>query len=842
MNIEYGGVGIGQPEMLAAIIPIALAFFLYLRRPHMNKKRWTFLLSRSFLALLLIAALSRPYIVAELEKFQDTASVTILADRSASMELYGKDGASLAEKLYSGIRAGMKNSTGFESVNIKDYSKGDRTEIGNALYQNSAEFSKETNLLILVSDGNNNYGRNAVDVAKFVGETGAKIFSLTPEQESDEIYILGIDGEKKIPANVEYPFTVDVGKLGKLGIYHLTVSVDGKEILSKEMQQSQDVNPVNLTHSFKEQGIHIITAEIAPKTPDFLSANNRFMKVVDVVDKPRVLVITDQKTYSPLIQVLNRNYEVVLDPNHGSSKDYSTYAAVFLDNQNASVLSEDTISALRQYVIDGGGLVVVGGDTAYEKGAYKDKASLEALLPVRSVEQPEKKRKEIAVVLVIDISQSTAYGLEGESKINLEKALALNIVKQLDPKDYVGVVAFNVGAFAVSGMGRLEDNQFEIEDKIPRLAFGGGTDMLPGIEMADQFLEGYSCDKYVIILSDGVLGVRSTAREDTTLQKIKSMGDNGVTIYSVGVGFDTNEAFMSKIASVGRGIYFKPESLERLKMEFEEKEEEKDKERYTLSIYNRYHFITENLELPETTIGNYNDVTPKSISQVLVTTESKKPIVTVWRFGLGRVVSITTDDGLAWSPNFYSSSGGRLVASITNWAIGDLEKKKAVRIETVDVSVGGEAAALIRASAPPRLTVQKEGASSEDLPVKQVDREIYSARFTPQDTGIYLLAAANPSGEDADAVAVNYPVEYARLGANTEELAAITSATGGKSYNASQIKELREDAIEYIRQGSMKKVEDRKPLEAYFAAAALFLFFVDVVIRRIKEIRRLRGR
>jgi len=142
--------------------------------------------------------------------------------------------------------------------------------------------------------------------------------------------------------------------------------------------------------------------------------------------------------------------------------------------------------------------------------------------------------------------------------------------------------------------------------------------MLPALDRADQMLEPFSLDKYVIIISDGVLGTRSGSRSILTTEKVKAMADKGITVYTVGVGFDTDETFMADLAKTGNGLYFKPEAYERLKMAFEEKDSQKNLDRYTLDIYNKYHFITRNVELPDTSIKDYNDVTPKSISQVLV--------------------------------------------------------------------------------------------------------------------------------------------------------------------------------------------------------------------------------
>ena len=119
-------------------------------------------------------------------------------------------------------------------------------------------------------------------------------------------------------------------------------------------------------------GIHTISVKVTPSTPDILNENNRFSKIVDVGDKPRVMIVTNRKTQPPLVQVLNRSYDYVIAPNANSYTDYSAYEMVFLDNLNASFFSEETVAALRQYVIDGNGLVVVGGDNSFERGAYRN--------------------------------------------------------------------------------------------------------------------------------------------------------------------------------------------------------------------------------------------------------------------------------------------------------------------------------------------------------------------------------------------------------------------------------------------------------------------------------------
>jgi Mg-chelatase subunit ChlD len=163
-----------------------------------------------------------------------------------------------------------------------------------------------------------------------------------------------------------------------------------------------------------------------------------------------------------------------------------------------------------------------------------------------------------AVVILIDISESMSIGVGGVTKTNTEKDLAINILQQLDDEDMVGAIAFNVGAYKISPMRRLGDMKSDLTTKISSLSFTGGTDMKAALNQADLMLEGFNGKKYVIVISDGAL--KKLAEENPTLVIIKSMNDNGIIIYSVGVGFDTNEKFMQKIAEVGKGQYFTPEN------------------------------------------------------------------------------------------------------------------------------------------------------------------------------------------------------------------------------------------------------------------------------------------
>jgi hypothetical protein len=296
---------------------------------------------------------------------------------------------------------------------------------------------------------------------------------------------------------------------------------------------------------------------------------------------------------------------------------------------------------------------------------------------------------------------------------------------------------------------------------------------------------------------------------------------------------------MQQVAAEGNGLYFSVADYERLKIEFEEKDTS-DKDQYALTVSNRYHFITRDLKSYYPSIKEFNGVTEKSVSQVLVTTEGKMPVVTVWRFGLGRVVAFTVDNGLSWAPNAYYSNNGELVSAMTNWAIGDLEKRKRVNIQTADIAVGDKADITIKSDKAADLIVQNAAGKKWSILLKQTDVNLFVGSFSPDAPGFYMIKAASSLGEDTDALAVNSPEEFRSMGVDADELNSLSKATGGRTYNTTQMTQLISDLLEYTRKTAYKDTVEKTPLQVYFMIAALGLFFVDVVSRRMLDIIRLR--
>ncbi|MFC2162515.1 VWA domain-containing protein [Candidatus Altiarchaeota archaeon] len=829
--------GFNKPVYLLAGIPVLLLYIYYLRRGGMDRRKSAFLLVRLAILVLTVVAIADPIQYSSSIEVKEFPRITVLSDSSSSMGLFNGS-RPLSLRLEANIKSLAGNLTGrTDNIEMDFFSAGNSTALGDAIYRNIVKTEGDTSIMVVVSDGNGNDGRDPVDVAKAAAQANTTIYTVKPVQTGDDVYIKYVLGDRKIPSKTDYDMLIGVGNTGFATVsYDLEVLVDGRRKFNKRLTQTEFEKQTQLQLSFDNPGVYKILVKLTPDK-DSVAANNYYHTTCEVVEKPRILVVSGNQS-SPLVKILSSLYKV--DVRSGVDQKYSDYTAVFLDDIHAKHLGRQTVNKLREYVLKGNGLVVVGGKSSYEYGAYNN-SFIENILPVKATEKPEDRRKKIAVLFLIDISKSTEYGVGGDSKIDVEKALAMNMLRTLDYNDTVGVIAFNTLPYVVSGLSPLGPKRAELEDRILRLQFVGGTDMVPTMEAAIRMLTPITMPKYVILLSDGVI---QRSKASLVFNKAERLKDMDVTLYSVGVGFDTDIQLMTEIARVGDGLFFHPEEYQRLKIEFGDKLEEENPERIPIVVRDKDHFITRSLagwnnERPPA--GGYNKVYEKSVAQVPFTTKGGHPILAVWRFGLGRVASLMLDNGVLWAKPVYSARGGKIVSAMTNWVIGDLEKNKKVRMSSNEVRLGEMAAVDVKSQGKPEIDLQAAGTGTPPkttLTRTGVDR--YQITFLPDTTGHYPIKATDGQESDLHAVAVNYPTEYSTLGLNEDVLSRIAYVTGGRLYEADEISQLQDELIRKAEKQATSTIIKEKELWQYLAGLALLIYFLDVVARRIIEILHLR--
>ena len=274
-----------------------------------------------------------------------------------------------------------------------------------------------------------------------------------------------------------------------------------------------------------------------------------------------------------------------------------------------------------------------------------------------------------------------------------------------------------------------------------------------------------------------------------------------------------------------------------MKIVFGEQADDKTKDFTPVIIRDEYHYITRGLqELGDkgASVKGFNKVYEKSVAQLLLSTKGGKPILTVWQFGLGRVAALTTDNGLEWSQELMGVDSGKVVSGTVNWAIGDLEKGKKVRINSKDVQLGDPVELSVTSAAQPTVEVKKyETLDEPKTTLTRTGINSYAGTFTPQSTGLYGIQAVAGSDKDLDAAAVNYPREYSNLDINEDPLRRMAAAAGGRLYADNEADVLISDILGKVKESTSKEVKDPKDLWPYLAGLALLIYFLDTAIRRL---------
>lgn len=88
-----------------------------------------------------------------------------------------------------------------------------------------------------------------------------------------------------------------------------------------------------------------------------------------VIPKPKLTLVTGEPN-SPLAQILNKLYNTSVFTTYPGASALNSSKTLALDNQFADNLTETQVKEIRKYVTNGGGLVVVGGERAYNYGNY----------------------------------------------------------------------------------------------------------------------------------------------------------------------------------------------------------------------------------------------------------------------------------------------------------------------------------------------------------------------------------------------------------------------------------------------------------------------------------------
>jgi Mg-chelatase subunit ChlD len=751
------------------VLPVGLAVFwwlLFRRRGNSeasDRQRRLVMLSRTLLVVLLVTASMAPYTVATRET-PGEPRVTLLVDESESMGVMPAVADRLAEQIE---REGV-------AVSRLSAGSGNRSALGETIGANLQENAS----MVTVSDGRVTDGQRLEAVAEQAAALNATINTVALEPNRTERSVT-VAGPPKASAGVETQFLVQTdGVRTDRGAPRITVTIDGREVATGTPQDGR----LEVTHTFEETGNHRVTARIDGR--DVYAINDVFRKTISVVERPDVLYVSRGRY--PLENYLDRLYNVTRRESIPENLD--PYYAVVTQDLAAGDLGN--VEALQRFAIDGNGVVVAGGNNAYENGDYGN-SSIASMLPVR---MGEAQGGSTDIVLLVDVSGSSKEGM------TVQKALALDVLNQLGDENDLGIVAFNFQAFEIAEIRSLAEYRSLMEDRIRRLQSGGGTQIEVGLRGAEEMMGERRGT--VILISDG----GDDPAQPTVVAR--QLGRDGVQVITVGVGQRVREDTLKQVAAASGGTYFRADETNRLRLLFGGQSRQYAGQ--GLSVVDGTHFITAGVELSADP-GQANTVSVKEGADFLVAAGDGTPALATWRFGLGRVASLTAHDEQGTLDGLLTQPDALMLTKTVNWAIGDPERKATDTADAEDTRIGEPTTISYRGSERPTV---------EGLDFRRRGESVYTATRVPESTGYESVLDTE--------YAVNYPQEYAAFG-QSPGLETLTTTTGGRQFQPSQAAEIAEFAKTRAR--GVRDV--REGWTWLVLLAAIVLYALEVIARRV---------
>jgi uncharacterized membrane protein len=840
------GFNFSHISELMLLVPLAFFVLLGLWRK-VNRRH---LLIHSLVVFLLILALAAPYSVEMSSPKTNQSRITIISDESASMDLL-QTGVSkeIADELNTKVPVAVTTVSGIH------------TSLGDAIIQQASP----DNYVLVVSDGQSNSGTPVEEALSYCYKNNFPVSALIPKTIEEDLSV-EIEGENEAVIDNEAFFKVNVRKSVEDEMsYQVRVTVDSHKVLEREITQTDRIESIEFNHTFETLGPHTVKATLHPasitvKKLDYFEVNNQYMKSVYVTPKPKVLLVTGEPD-SPLANTMKEIYDVRIA---GSFSSLNSTDAVIVDNQAASTISDMEVRALKDYIINGGGMVVVGGDSSFDypaENTYQD-TKFEELLPVTS--KPSNWRGGRNVVLMLDASPSILEdnGVGGRVIDDILSNAIVLLESDLLKDARVDVITFGSrGQDITNGFVDMskESNRLWLEGEIRKISpSGDSTSLERGLMTARALLNGQenSSEAEIIIVSDGGIGnvAEGDLRFERAVQCAENLHENsGIGIHFVHIhapkttrqvtpkGKYYAELLMNKIGLSEN--YNRIEPGQRIKVSFsEDPEESEDQENEyssgSIVVYDPRHFITRNISDIKHEIYGYNEVSPKPEANRLVITRLGKPIISVWRLGLGRVAAITTDNGngngIPWASSLYSGNDSLVITRTLNWAVADTEMSEGIQLEVPDLKMSQPGRILI--------TTGKEGTpelyfDKKPMEITSIGNNMYESYVTADTFGLHKISEtpleANLTEElmsETSGVknaswrpaAVNRPDEYTYVGENTLFRTAILE-NGGKIYTKGDV---YSRIIEDSSTSTQKKILTRVFYTKYFLALAFLVYLL----------------
>jgi Ca-activated chloride channel family protein len=698
---------------------------------------------------------------------------------------------------------------------------------------------------VLLTDGVETTGDVLAEAAR-AGEFGVRLFAVPYRRPAPpEVAVRSLTVPDKVEVGEPFTVTAEVYASRKSAA---RARLSQGEMLNglggvRELVLEPGVNEVNFDSVVRVGGAVTYAFEVDRADADQFTENNRYSVTLDVPGRPTVLYVEGQPERARYLATALGAQQFDVDVRApaafpGSLKEMERYDFFVLSDVAAEQVSVSSQDLVERYVRDlGGGFLFAGGPSGFGLGGWAH-TTLERILPVRMDVERQKDQPGVALVLVIDRSGSMS-GLP----IEMAKAACKATVGTLQGDDVLEVIAFDS---TPNRYVKMQPARYHtrITNEIARMQPGGGTEIFAALDMAYQDLSVTQArKKHVILLTDG------RAETQGIRDLVQAMIAESITVTTVGLGDGADVELLRMIADTGGGRYHHvpdPNSLPRIFTRETEmiSRQAAVEEWFPVTQTGSADFLKGIAIASAPLLHGYVATQMKAApAQQILASNQGEPILARLRVGLGWTMAWTSDVKNLWASDWlrwqgYSKFLGQLVRE-------HMRRRHRREIPMKTEVVRGRVHAVVDAFTAAerfdngmrsKLTIAGPMPSGErrEVPFRQSAPGRYEANFDLNEYGSFVLQAEHVrEGADGSLEAVGvsygqasnpYPLEYASFEPSLDRLAQVVAAGNGV---------LDPEPAE-VFDPAAERITYREPLWSRFVLAAMVVFLLDLLVRRVR--------
>jgi len=389
-----------------------------------------------------------------------------------------------------------------------------------------------------------------------------------------------------------------------------------------------------------------------------------------------------------------------------------------------------------------------------------------------------------------------------------------------------------------------------IQSDIARIQAGGGTEIFAALDAAYQALNVTRArKKHIVLLTDGV------APQTGIRDLVQAMSAEGMTVSTVGLGQGIDDQLLRMISDLGGGRFYKvvdPQSLPRVFT--------KETEMVSRSAAVEEYFQPKVVAPADFLRGVDVAAAPylhgyvatkmkPAPAQEILESELGEPILARWHVGLGWSLAWTSDVKNLWAVEWLRWPGyGQFWGQLVREHMRQKRRQELTLRAEIDPATGNVKASLdaiggddkFQNGLDGKLTIRSPegGEALRTVRLPQTAPGRYEVEFPLDRYGPYLLHASleksvddGKGGSRAATIAEGYghvtnpyPREYLALEPDVKSLRRVAEATGGR---------LDPDA-KGPWEPAGESVTYHEDLWSRFVAAAVLLFVLDLLLRRVR--------